>query len=91
MRAPEFRHRSGKSQWNYRRFNLVKMRSEFFGDVPIERCLNEAARMVSENLNKPVAHKFYFVLHGPALITLNADERHVVNDRSKIVQGEVGS
>ena len=67
------------------------MLSEFFGDALIERCLNESTGMVSENLNKPFAHKFYFVLHGPALITLNADERHVVNDRSKIVQGEVGS
>ena len=61
------------------------MLSEFFGDAPIERCMNEATDMVSENLYKAVAHKFNFVLHGPVLITLYADERHVVNNGSKVV------
>ena len=61
------------------------MLSEFFGNALIERCLNEATGMVSENLYKAVAHKSYFVLDGPALITLYTDERHIVNNGSKIM------
>lgn len=66
------------------------MLSEFFGDTPIERCLNEIADMASEHLDKAVAHKFYLVSHGPARFTLDADERNIVNDGPKIVEGEIG-